>query len=113
MTASVSSTGTETMVERCGCGRAGTRSLRRQRVMQAPGELGVAIEQGLDPETAKDAERRLLGQGGEPDQRGVELRRRRREVHGRSVEALERVTGGLPAGTTGWMRSSSARRTKR
>jgi hypothetical protein len=35
--------------------------MRHERVVQESGELGVAIEKSLNPETAKDPERRLLG----------------------------------------------------
>ena len=47
--------------------RAESGALRRQRIVQTLGELGVAIKQGLNPEMAKDAESRLLRQRGEPD----------------------------------------------
>ena len=80
---------------------AGCDATLDERVVQPPRELGVAIEQGPDPEPPEDAEGRLLGQRREPGQRGVELRGRGREVHGRSVEALGRVAGGLPAGSDG------------
>jgi hypothetical protein len=41
-----------------------------ERVVQPPRELGVAIEDGLDPEPPEDAEGRLIGQRREPGQRG-------------------------------------------
>lgn len=40
-------------------------TMRDKRVMQASGELGVAIEDRLYPESPKDPERRLFGKRGE------------------------------------------------
>src|SRR5512134_1996617 len=72
--------------------------MREQRVVQSAGESGVSIENRLQSQPPEDAERGLLGKRSEPDQRRVELRRRGRQIHGRSVETLERLAARLPAG---------------
>src|SRR4029453_4891607 len=73
------------------------RAARQERPVEMLGELRVAIEQRLNPEPAKDAERRLLRQRGEPHQRRIELRGRRRQIHRWTVEALERLPAGPPS----------------
>src|SRR5262245_47130499 len=73
------------------------RAARQERPVEMLRELRVAIEQRLNPEPTKDAERRLLRQRREPHERRIELRGRRRQIHRWTVEALERLPAGPPS----------------
>ena len=60
---------------------------------------GAEIEDRVGPDLLEDANGRPFGELRKPRERGVQLRRGRREVHRRPVEAVERRARRLPTGS--------------